>query len=70
MALVRINRNGTYYEMYHVANEMVERECSRLEGSGLQFQPNVHEPGTNSFTVMQYITNLAPHVEAQLVSVA
>jgi hypothetical protein len=52
MALVRINRNGTFYQAYHVRPNDIELEISRLRQSGLTQLPESRQnPEANSFIV-------------------
>ena len=52
MALIRVNRNGTFYQEYHVRSSEIEREASRLMESGLTQLPASRElPQANSFII-------------------
>jgi hypothetical protein len=52
MALIRVNRNGTFYQEYHVRATEIEREASRLCQSGLtQLPASRQHPEANSFIV-------------------
>jgi hypothetical protein len=52
MALVRINRNGTFYQAYHVRPTDIEHEILRLSESGLTQLPESRQiPEANSFII-------------------
>ena len=52
MVLVRVNRNGTFYQEYHVRATEIARETARLCQSGLtQLPANRQLPEANSFVV-------------------
>ena len=52
MALVRINRNGTFYQAYHVRPSDLQHEIARLCQSGLTQLPDSRQnPEANSFIV-------------------
>ena len=52
MALIRVNRNGTFYQEYHVRSSEIERETMRLAQSGLTQLPASRQlPEANSFIV-------------------
>jgi hypothetical protein len=52
MVLIRVNRNGTFYQEYHVRKSEIEREASRLMESGLTQLPASRQlPSANSFII-------------------
>lgn len=51
MAVVRINRSGTYYETYQIADSRVSAEQAKLTAAGLIPQSVGDEPATDCFVI-------------------
>ncbi len=60
MALIKINRNNTAYEMYHVPTNRVEAERQALLSLGLGFSDGMTEPSADSFTILYREEGVAP----------
>ena len=64
MVLIRVNRNGTFYQEYHVRKSEIDREATRLMESGLTQLPAGRQlPSPNSFIIA---TSTRPTLLARL----
>lgn len=70
MAIIRINKNNSYYEVYHIPESAIAAETERLSSAGLLLGSSGEEPTANTFTVsepmaffdLQHEDNLMGHV--------